>query len=135
MSTDAYTSKAADNFRFEASKLMLAPADETYNLIRIPRFAFIHDVWLQIVTAFTVNASITIGWAGNSETALTNGFITEDIADPTHVGFKRAFNTALTTFPGKWFDTASGVVTATVLDVDGAVGDFRVFIQFSVIHP
>lgn len=134
MSTDAYTHKSADNFRFEASKLMLAPDDDTYNLIHIPRFAFISDVWLQIVTAFTVNASITIGWAGNSETALTNGFMTEEIADPTHTGFKRAFNTALTTFPGKWFADASGVVTATVLDVDGAVGDFRVFVQFTVIH-
>lgn len=132
---DAYTSKAADNYRMEASKLMLAPDDGTYNIIKIPKFALVTDAWVQIVTAFTVNATVDVGWMGNGETAITNGFITSDIADPTIVGLKRAFNTALTTFPGKYFSDASGAVTVTVADNDGAVGDFRVFIQFTVIHP
>jgi hypothetical protein len=132
--TDAYTSKASDNFRMEASRLMLAPADDTYNIIRIPKFALVTDCWIQIVTAFTVNATVEVGWMGNGETAITNGFITNDIAEPTVTGLKRAFNTALTTFPGKYFSSASGSVTVTVADVDGAVGDFRVFVQFSVIH-
>lgn len=135
MSTDAYAHKAADNYRLEASKLMIAPADATYNLIKIPKFAFVTDVWVQIVTAFTSNASIEVGWAGNGQTAVTDGFITDDIADPTHVGMKRAFNTTAQTFPGKWFSSASGIVTATVLDNLGAVGDFRVIVQFTVIHP
>jgi hypothetical protein len=135
MSTDAYTTKSADNFRMEASKLMLAPADGTYNLIKIPKFAFVTDAWVQIVTAFTGTASVEIGWFGNSQTAVTDGFITDDVADPTHVGMKRGFNTTTSTFPGKWFSAASGAITATVLDGTGAVGNFRVFVQFTVIHP
>jgi hypothetical protein len=135
MSTDAYTSKSADNFRLEASKLMLAPADETYNLIKIPKYAFVSDVWVQIVTAFTVNASIEIGWFGNGETAVTDGFITDDVAAPLVVGIKRAMNSSAVTFPGKWFTGGSGGITATVLDNGGAVGNFRVFVQFTVIHP
>lgn len=131
---DAYTNKASDAFRLEASKLMLAPDDGTYNLIKIPKFAFVSDVWVQVVTAFTVDASIVIGWAGNGEDAVTNGFITEEISDPTTVGMKRAFNTTLTTFPGKYFSSAGGMVTATVADNSGAVGDFRVFVQFTIIH-
>ena len=133
--TDAYSSKVSDAVRLEASKLMLAPADATYNLIKIPKFAFVTDVWIQIVTAFTVNASITVGWLGNTETAVPAGFIINTIADPTVVGMKRAFNTGLSTFPGKWFKLGSGAITATVLDNGGAVGDFRVFAQFTVIHP
>jgi hypothetical protein len=132
--TDAYTYKAADNYRMEASKLMLAPDDGTYNIIKIPMYALITDAWIQIVTAFTVNATVEVGWLGNGETAVTNGLITNDIANPTVAGLKRAFNTALTTFPGKYFSDAAGAVTVTVADVDGAVGDFRVFIQFTVIH-
>jgi hypothetical protein len=132
--TDAYTTKASDAFRLEASRLMLAPADATYNLIKIPKWALVTDVWIQIVTAFTVDASIEIGWMGNGETAVTNGFITDNIADPSVVGMKRAFNTSAATFPGKYFSEASGAVTATVLGNTGAVGDFRVFIQFTVIH-
>jgi hypothetical protein len=132
--TDAYTSKASDSFRMEASKLMLAPADGTYNLIKIPKFALVTDCWIQIVTAFTLLSSVTIGWFGNGETANTTGFISNDIADPTNVGLKRAFNIAAGVFPGKYFSDASGAITATVADEDGAVGDFRVFVQFTVIH-
>lgn len=132
---DAYTHKASDAFRLEASKLMLAPADATYNIIRIPKFALVTDCWVQIVEAFTVDASIEVGWLGNGEIAVTNGFITNDIAEPTVVGLKRAFNTALTTFPGKYFNTAAGAVTATVAGNSGTVGNFRVFVNFAVIHP
>lgn len=132
--TDSYTTKASDAFRLEASKLMLAPDDATYNLIKIPKWALVTDVWIQIVTAFTVDASVEVGWLGNGETAETDGFITSNIADPLNVGMKRAFNTTTSTFPGKYFSDASGAVTATVLDNNGAVGDFRVFVQFTVIH-
>ena len=132
---DAYTHKAADNFRLEASKLMLAPADGTYNVIKLPHYAFVFDCWIQIVTAFTVNATVEVGWLGNGEAAVTNGFITDGIADPTVVGLKRAFNIALTTFPGKYFSGGQGAVTVTVANVDGTVGDFRVFVQYSVIYP
>jgi hypothetical protein len=132
--TDAYTTKASDSFRIEASKLMLAPADATYNLIKIPKFAFVTDVWIQIVSAFTVDASVTIGWFGNGETAVEDGFITNEIADPDVVGMKRAFNSTLVTFPGKYFSDAAGAITATVLEGAGAVGNFRIFVQFTVIH-
>lgn len=134
MSTDAYTSKASDSFRMEASKLMLAPADGTYNLIKIPKYALVTDVWIQIVSAFTLDASVKVGWFGNGATAVLDGFITNEIADPQNVGLKRGFNTTLTTFPGKFFSEAAGAVTATVLDGTGAVGNFRVFVQFTVIH-
>jgi len=133
--TDAYTNKASDAHRMEVSKLMLAPADGTYNLIKVPKHALVTDVWVQIVTAFTVDASIEIGWLGNGEVAVDHGFMTNTIADPTVVGLKRAFNEAVSTFPGKYFCTAAGAVTATVADNAGAVGDFRVFVNFVVIHP
>lgn len=131
---DAYTNKASDAFRLEASKLMLAPADGTYNLIKIPRYALVTDVWVQIVTAFTVDASIIVGYIGNGEVANDDGFITNNVADPLNVGMKRAFNTTTSTFPGKFFSDAAGAITATVLDNGGAVGNFRVFVQFIVIH-
>jgi hypothetical protein len=134
--TDAYTSKASNHFRMEASKLMLAPDDGTYNLIRVPRYAFVTDVWIEIVTAFTGDASVTVGWLGNGETAITDGFIDNEVADPTNVGVKRGFNVSTKIFPGKYFSTAPGAITATVADnYSGTVKDFRVFAQFVVIHP
>jgi len=131
---DYYTDKASDAFRLESSKLLVAPTDGTYNLIKIPKYALVTDAWLQVVTAFTGDASVEIGWMGNGETAVTDGFITDDIADPTTVGLKRGFNTTLNTFPGKYFNGASGALTATVSDNSGTVGNFRVFVQFIVIY-
>ena len=64
--TDAYSNKVADNYRLAASKLMLAPDDGVYNLIKIPKWAFITDVWVEIVEAFTVNASIEMLEEANS---------------------------------------------------------------------
>lgn len=131
--TDAYAKKSADNYRIDCSKLMLAPANATYNIIKIPAYALVTDVWIQIVTAFTEDASVIVGWMGNGETAVTDGFITTNVADPKVVGLKRAFNTTESTFPGKYF-TYAGAVTTTLLAGAGVAGNFRVFIQFTVIH-
>jgi hypothetical protein len=133
--TDAYSNKQADNIRLAASRLMIAPSDATYNLIRLPKFAFVTNVWVQIVTAFTLDASIEVGWAGNGETAVVDGFITDDLSDPTVVGVKSGFNATTRTFPAKYFSAAGGVITATVADNSGAVNNFRVFAQYSVIYP
>lgn len=130
---DAFDYRASDAFRLEASKIMLAPADATYNLIRIPKFAFVTDVWIQIISGFTLNASVVVGWMGNKEVANEDGFIDNGLADPLVPGFKRSFNVAAGTFPAKYFSAAGGAITATVLDNLGAVGNFRVFASFVVI--
>lgn len=133
MNINFYADKTTDVFRLMASRLMVAPADGTYNLIRIPKYSLITDVWVQITSAFTVDAAVEVGWLGNGETAVTDGFITDDIADAKIVGLKRAFNTTTKTFPGKYFNAASGAITATILANSGVVGNFRVFVQFATI--
>lgn len=135
MATDLYTNAFSDKGFFVKSKKLAAPSDATYNIIRVPRFAFVDAVWLWITTAFTLaSCTMTIGWFGNGETAVTNGFMTTDVANPTVAGLKRALSDALTTFEGKYFNTAGGAITCTTDDDGGTSGTFYVFAHYWVIQ-
>jgi hypothetical protein len=118
------------------SKRMVAPADATYNLIKLPRYAFVTGVWVKITTAYTAAGStLDVGWLGNGETAVTNGFLTTDISKPTVLGFKVAMHDTLTSWPGKYFYTSSGVITCTTDDNGGTAGTFWIIAQYYVMHP
>lgn len=136
MATDIYTHAFADNIRLAKSRLLSSPTDGTYNIIQIPKFAFVTDVWILITTAADVEpTTCTVGWKGNAETAVTNGFITSGVADPTKTGLKRAQKDTVTTFEGKYFSGGSGAITFTfAAGTATTLGVYRVFAQFIVIH-
>ena len=135
MATDLYTNSFADNFRLARSKTLNAVNDDTYNIIRIPKHAFVMDVWLLITTAYSAGSPIiTIGWAGNGETAVPAGFMSNEVALPTVAGLKRAQHDTKVSFEGKYFNSGPGIITVTV--DDGGVtteGIFVVFAVYSVI--
>lgn len=134
MGTDFYTAAFSQNYMFARSKKLAAPADGTYNIIRIPRYAFIKNVWVRITTAFSsATAVLTVGWMGNKEVAATAGFMTSDISDPDATGLKMMIDDSIASKPGKYFDASSGAITVTVDDDGGTAGTFFVFVDYSVI--
>jgi len=132
MTTDIISVKASDNYRFGRSKTILTPAAETYWLYRLPRYAFVTDVWLMVVVAGD-SETISIGWAGNGETAEPVGFLSTDIAEVMVIGMKRAQHDTAVAFEGKYFGDASGLLTMTVGATQGT-GQFHVFVEYTVIH-
>jgi hypothetical protein len=54
MATDFYTNAFADNYRLAKSRIIVSPSTATYNVIRIPKYAFVSDVWIQVVIATNV---------------------------------------------------------------------------------
>ena len=134
--TNALSQRMSDRPMLAVSKRMVTPADATYDLIKIPRFGFVTDVWVLVTTAFTAAGStLTVGWLGNGQTAVTNGFITTDVSKPTVTGMKRGQSDALTTFEAKWFYTSGGIITCTTNDNAGTAGTFWVFANYYVLHP
>jgi len=134
MSTDFYTSAFSQNYMFARSKKMAAPADATYNVIRIPRYAFVKQVWVLITTAYTLGtATLEIGWMGNKEVAVTDGFMTSDVTVPNALGLKVMIDVSISSQPGKYFSAASGAITVTTDDDGGTAGTFFVFVDYSVI--
>ncbi len=135
MSTDLYTNSFSDKGFFVKSRKLATPADATYNIIRVPRYAFVDSVWLWLTTAYTLGtATLQLGWFGNGETAVVTGFMDTDVSEPLVVGIKRAQRSTILTFEGKYFNAAGGAITLTTDDDGGTSGTMFVFAHYWVIQ-
>jgi hypothetical protein len=132
MTTDIIVTRSADNYRIGKSKTILTPAAETYWVYKIPRYSLVTDVWLYVPTAGSTD-TVSVGWAGNGETAQAAGFMSTGIANVMATGMKRAQHDTLVAFEGKWFDDAGGLLTMTV-GTTQTTGEFHLFVTYTVIH-
>jgi len=135
MATDLYTHAFADNLRLAKSKRLAAPANGTYNLIRLPRYAFVKQVWLWVVTAYSAaGASVTVGFIGNGETADPDAFLTNTESDPDAAGMKTSLGGSAACAAGKYFADGSGAITLTTNKSTGDAGVVYVFADYVVIY-
>jgi len=135
--TDYFSNMAADNLRFMRSRPLLSLANGTYDLFRIPKFAFIDEIWLWITTAYAGGATgvATVGFKGNGETADADGFMDSTYTDAESTGMKRMTGDAQPGSQGKWFNDASGIVTITLsagTNTTLLIG--HVFVKYYVLH-
>ena len=128
---DLYGHAFSDNFRLAASKRLSALADETYSVIRIPRFAFLSNVWVEVLT-LDADAVMTVGFIGNKETAGADAFMLNAACAPGMLGMKGSVIGTAAEAGGKYFRDGSGAITVTVTDANLLV--FQVFAKYSVIH-
>lgn len=129
--------KGADRTRHLRSAILLNVADNTYWMIKIPRYAFVHTVVWETLAVYGSSSTMTVGFAGNGETADPDAFILSADIDPDH-------STRLTTGlehatginrSGKWFDAEPGAITVTMVIGNGAAtASGRVWVGFDVIH-
>lgn len=131
---DLLSIKAADNYRLARSGSIIEPEDGTYNLIRLPQYAFVKDVWL-LCTEAGSSDTIDVGFVGNGESADPDAFLDANYAlvNSTGIGMYRATQDTTSGFAGKWFSDASGLVTMTVGTTQTS-GIFTVFVEYTVIH-
>jgi hypothetical protein len=131
MPTDFYAGKLSDNTYFAASKVLTNKSDGTYNLIRLPKYAFVTNVWLNVTTVFAGGIpAMTVGWIGNGAVADANGFMTDTEAAPTVAGLKAA--TSLAGFVGKYFSGGTGAITCTISGTPTS-GICQFFVQYGII--
>ena len=135
---DLICTAAADNFRLARSKQLVSLADGTYNLIRIPKYAFVDEIWFYVSTAYAGGAggAATIGFLGNGETADPDGFMDAAAAGGRATGMKFMSSDAQPGSKGKWFTTAGGMLTITLAEAtDTTLLIGVVLMRFSVIYP
>ena len=134
---DFISFSASDNFRLARSKTLYELADGTYNLIQLPKFAFVDQVWFYVSQAYAggSGASATIGWTGNATTADPDGFMDATQAGARATGMKVMTGDTQPGSQGKWFSEGSGCVTIT-LDDNAETTLLRgfVFVRYSVLH-
>jgi hypothetical protein len=133
---DKTTFAMSDNIYFMKSKLLVAPDDETYALLRVPQYALIIDVILFIPTAYVAGAPVlSIGWLGNSQSAQTGGFIPSDLTRPWETGIKYSADATLVSTRSKYFNTKGGLITATIAAGGASTeGSFQVFAHYCIIQ-
>ena len=128
---DMFSTIAADNFRLCKSKRVIVSVDDTYNLIKIPKRAYVTLVNLQILTPFddqTVDGTLSVGFSGNKEASNATYFLSTTEAAALVAGNK------LSTKP-KYFDAGSGIITLTAVDNDSVVDAIvRLFVSYIVIN-
>jgi hypothetical protein len=131
---DFFSNAASDNFRLLKSKPMSGTAVTagTWSLMRIPKWAFVSNVWVYVST-ICAKTDVTIGWSGNTETAVPAGFFSVDTLKAGVVGYKVAMNDTLTSFGQKYFDKGTGAITLTA-GTTWTTGKLIVFCQYSVIR-
>jgi hypothetical protein len=130
---DFFSNSVSDNFRLLKSKpLSGAVAAGTWSLLRIPKWAFIEGVWVYVETACSA-VDVTVGWMGNTETAVPAGFFSADVLDAGVVGYKQAVHDTAIAFGQKYFDKGTGALTVT-LGTTWTTGKLTVFCKYSVIR-
>jgi len=135
--TDFISHAAADNFRLARSKTLYELADGTYNLIHIPKFAFVFNVWFYVTTAYAggANGAVTIGFLGNGESADPDGFMDSAWAAGRVAGVKEMHGDTQPGSKGKWFMDASGFLTITLSKgTDSTLLQGFVFMHYAVLH-
>lgn len=136
MATDRFSQAMSDSVYCARSVTLVNPSDDTYNLIAFPKMAFIKQVALFVVTKTDgTTTSLTVGWAGNGETAQAAGFISNDIADVKTVGMKWSIADTLVSNRGKWFNSGPGMVTLTFAkgDASSVYGTYIVLVDYVMI--
>ena len=129
MATNFLAHMAADNYRLERSRLLDTPvAGTVYNVIRIPRFAFVKGVYLGIDTVFGAGCTVKVGYSGNGGAGDDDYFLTTVENDPTALGWT-------TSVDALWFSSANGLITVTCADALGSgTGKLYVFAEYTIIH-
>jgi hypothetical protein len=134
---DFISFSASDNFRLARSKTLYDLADGTYNLIQLPKFAFVDQIWFIVTQAYAggSGATATIGWTGNATTASPAGFMAAGVTLARATGTKIMTSDTAAGSKGKWFSDGSGCITIT-LDDNAETTLLRgfVFARYSVLH-
>lgn len=128
---------ASDNFRLARSKTLYELDDDTYDLILLPKFAFVMNIWFYVSVAYAGGASgaATIGFKGNGETADPDGFMDATACAARVAGYKQMLDDAQPGSKGKWFNEASGFLTITLsAGTDTTLLQGFVMCQYSVLH-
>ena len=134
---DYYANASADNIRLARSKMILEPVDGTHNIIRIPRYAMLMEVFFNLITPYsgTSTGAVTVGFCGNGVTADVDGVLVDSYISSEAAGMSRMTGGSAALSEGYWFKDASGAITLTV-----SVGDSsnaiacEAFAFYSVIH-
>lgn len=128
-------SSEADNLRWVKSASILNGGDNSYFLVKVPRFALVTDIIVHLISPFGTTSTMTVGFDGNKETVDPDAFLLNVNIDPD--GLNKLISLASSTGVnrgGKWFDQANGVITLDLVQGNAPVtAEVRLFVGYHKI--
>lgn len=121
--------KISDAQYSAASKLLANPADGTHTVIKVPKNTWVKNVTVIITTAGAADATATVGFLGNGETADADAFLVSTVFDPDALGSRSSLMGAALFAAGKHF-TRAGAITVTTANGTGDSPTFQVFADY-----
>ena len=118
---DKYTNRFSDNIRYFKSKSLtfayLDSVDDTFNIVRLPRFALVVFMFVNVTTAFTnTTPTVDIGITGATDSIIDGGDLTADIT---------AFTPVTTTTNDK--------IIVTLIETDTTEGEMTIYGGYTVL--
>ena len=128
-------SKMSDIQWTVASKKFEAPAEATHTAVWIPYRAFVRAVYLVMpTTAFSAaDATVTVGFTGNGETADPDAFLLSADVDPDAVGSVCSIAGTGVCAGGKYFSQKGCITVTTDNGTAGTAGTFQIFVDYAQI--
>lgn len=128
-------SSEADNMRLVKSASILDGADNSYFMVKVPRFSLVISIIVELISPFGTTSTITVGFDGNKETADPDAFLLNANIDPD--GANKLISLASSTGinrGGKWFSQANAVITLDLVKGNaGALAEVRLFVGYHKI--
>lgn len=131
-----YSDAQSDGVQIHRSKhLTPSVGSATLGMFRIPRFALIMDVWVNVLTAFngTAPATLTLGFLGNGETEDDDGIMDAAQVALSTAGIKRATSDAQPWSEGKYLNASAASIVGTFTVNDSTAGSAYVFLTYCII--
>ncbi len=131
---DYYANASADNIRLARSKVIMAPADGTHNVIRLPNKAFSIDVFISIISPYSSGSTGTITVGIDGPVTDPDGLLTSTYIDPNTAGISRASGGTAALAEGYWFSQTGAITLTSAIGNSSAEITCEVFAFYSVIH-
>lgn len=133
--TDRISYSQSNYFWTARSRTFVEPDDGTYAIFQVAESTLVSQIFVLISTAYVGGTpEVTVGWAGNQQTAVAAGFMSNDIFKPKETGLKVSMADTKVSYQGKYFNAGSGIITVTVANNSAStLGKFIVLMNYSVV--
>lgn len=127
-----YTVRKQSDVQWTAcSKVFAAPAEATHLAIKIPKNTLVQSVRFIPTTAFSAtDATVTVGFIGNNETADPDAFLVSSVIDPDALGAVSSEMGAAVAAGGKYFTYPGTITVTTDNGTAGTAGTFQIFVDY-----
>lgn len=127
----------AENRWLWKSQIFINLSSGTYPVMCIPKYGFVHDAKVELISPYGNTSELTLGYSGNSEGSLPEAFLKDAEINPDGSIIMRTMNKHGNSpySGGKYFESNPGNLLLKVVKGNAAAtASVRVLMDITIIH-